>query len=647
MKRIIVVLLISMAASVSVSRPVAGHPRPGGSPAQAGDAFQMLCSQPGVIKCVDFETPIPLSFGGFDNSGILSGDMTTPSLDSTVAASGNSSLKFTIPPNADEGSAGSYFTNFSTDLSTQFGANSEFFVQWAQRFSPEFLAYSDADGNGWKQADIGTGDQLNGRQFFSCTDTEVVPQNTFYLGFAMMYNSCTGSSSHQAFNNLFEPFGTFDGGFQDYKLQNGRPSPYCLRSQAFSNPPASFFPPLGNCLGYFANEWMTFEVHIKTGPRGSAGVPGASPNDEFVNSYVQLWIAREGQPGQLAISFGPYNLSAGDPADDQKYGKVWLLPYDTGKDMINPVEMDTWYDNLIISAQPISINGSTLPGLTPADNIPPVTKITESPLPNANGWNNSNVELDYHATDNTGGSGVKQISINSVITPGDSASLTVSAEGTTNVSEFATDNAGNVESANNLTVKLDRTPPTATASASPGPNTNGWNNSSVAVSFSGKDGLSGIDFCTGTTTLLAEGYGQTVSGTCTDKAGNVSAAATDTVNIDEKPPAISGMPAAGCSLWPPNKKMVTVATVTAADALSGLAPGSFKVTGTSSEPQSNPGSPDVVITPNGGGFIIQLRADRLGSGSGRVYSLTASANDLAGNTTTVTANCTVPHDQGK
>ena len=364
-KQIFVIVMTTMAVSVVASGPVAGRPRPGGSPAQAGDAFQTLCSQPGVIKCVDFETPIPLSFGGFDNTGILSGDITTPSLDSTVAASGNSSLKFTIPPNADEGSAGSYFTNFSTDLSTQFGANSEFYVQWAQRFSAEFLAYSDADGNGWKQVDIGTGDQSNGRQFFSCTDTEVVTQNTFYLGFPMMYNSCTGSSSHQAFDNLFEPFGTFDGGFTDYKLQNGRPSPYCLRSQAFSNPPASFFPPLGNCFGYFANEWMTFEVHIKTGPRGSAGVPGASPNDEFVNSYVQLWIAREGQPGQLAISFGPYNLSAGGPADDQKYGKVWLLPYDTGKDTINPVEMDTWYDNLIISTQPISINGSPLPGLTP------------------------------------------------------------------------------------------------------------------------------------------------------------------------------------------------------------------------------------------------------------------------------------------
>ena len=93
--------------------------------------------------------------------------------------------------------------------------------------------------------------------------------------------------------------------------------------------------------------------------------------------------------------------------------------------------------------------------------------------------------------------------------------------------------------------------------------------------------------------------------------------------------------------------MVQVATVTATDALSGLAPGSFKVTGSNNE-ASDPNDPDIVITPSGsGGFVIQLWADRLGSGTGRVYSLNATAMDLAGNIGTATATCTVPHDQGK
>jgi hypothetical protein len=114
------------------------------------------------------------------------------------------------------------------------------------------------------------------------------------------------------------------------------------------------------------------------------------------------------------------------------------------------------------------------------------------------------------------------------------------------------------------------------------------------------------------------------------------------------PPAvISGMPGPGCSLWPPNHKLVTVATVTASDAVGGILPGSFTVTGTSNEPSNDPKDPEIVITPNGsGGFVVQLAAERLGNGTGRIYTLTATATNSAGLTTTSTNTCTVPHDQG-
>ena len=71
----------------------------------------------------------------------------------------------------------------------------------------------------------------------------------------------------------------------------------------------------------------------------------------------------------------------------------------------------------------------------------------------------------------------------------------------------------------------------------------------------------------------------------------------------------------------------------------------FRVTATSNEP-SDPSDPDVVVIPDGsGGFVVELRAERLGSGSGRLYTLTATATDLADNVRTVTATCAVAHDQ--
>jgi len=164
-----------------------------------------------------------------------------------------------------------------------------------------------------------------------------VVQNTYHRGFPQMYNSCDGSTSHGAYNPFEESFGAYD-----FKLENGRPAPYCLYSQSAT----SYFAPVGNCFGYVANEWLTFQVGIKLGPR---------VGDEFKNSFVTLWIAREGKASELVMNWGPYNLTAGSVGTAQKYGKVWLLPYNTSKSssVTNPIAY-TWYDELIISRNKIA-----------------------------------------------------------------------------------------------------------------------------------------------------------------------------------------------------------------------------------------------------------------------------------------------------
>jgi hypothetical protein len=102
-----------------------------------------------------------------------------------------------------------------------------------------------------------------------------------------------------------------------------------------------------------------------------------------------------------------------------------------------------------------------------------------------------------------------------------------------------------------------------------------------------------------------------------------------TIKIDKTPPAVSGLPAPRTILWPPNHKMVQVATVSAADLGSKLV--SFSVTCTSNEP-FDPKDPDIVITGTGlGPRIVNLRADRLGTGSERIYTMTTTATDLSGN----------------
>lgn len=185
---------------------------------------------------------------------------------------------------------------------------------------------------------------------------------------------------------------------------------------------------------------------------------------------------------------------------------------------------------------------------------------------------------------------------------------------------------------------VDSTPPVIVPEVKGALGNNGWYRSNVTVSWSLTDPESGIASSTGcnTVTLTADTAGTTLTCLATNGAG-LSTSDSVTIKIDRRPPVIAGMPGSGdCTLWPPNHKLVPVASVTAADALSGIAPGSFSVTGT-----SNPANGQVVITSASGQFNVQLGADK-----DEVYTLRATASDLAGNVATVTAICTVPHDQG-
>ena len=118
------------------------------------------------------------------------------------------------------------------------------------------------------------------------------------------------------------------------------------------------------------------------------------------------------------------------------------------------------------------------------------------------------------------------------------------------------------------------------------------------------------------------------------------------VKIDGVPPVLSGLPLEGCTLWPTNHRLQRVAVLRASDLGSGIARGSFQVNATSNEPM-DPG--DVAVTEDeNDGLIVELRAEWSGaSTAGRVYHLTATARDLAGNEVTGTANCIVPHDNGR
>lgn len=199
----------------------------------------------------------------------------------------------------------------------------------------------------------------------------------------------------------------------------------------------------------------------------------------------------------------------------------------------------------LVSAYWSNADSACVPDVTP-----PVTTAQLSPLPNGAGWNNASVTVTFTSTDNAGGTGVKEIHFTltgaqsaSNVVSGGSTSVVVSAEGTTTVSFFGVDKAGNQEAPNTVTVRIDLTPPSVTCGSPDGL----WHANDVFIPCVSTDNLSGLASAAdasfslttsvpvGTETANAFTNGRTVF----DVAGNSTTQGPIGPNmVDKKPPTI-------------------------------------------------------------------------------------------------------------
>ncbi len=141
----------------------------------------------------------------------------------------------------------------------------------------------------------------------------------------------------------------------------------------------------------------------------------------------------------------------------------------------------------------------------------------------------------------------------------------------------------------------------------------------------------------------------TVMARATDKENliGVSAPITVTIKADNVPPVVT-VKAGHTSLWPPDQQYVTIR-------LADLLPGATDNCGTvspvvtirrvtSDEADNAKGSGntrnDIIISSDA--KSVQLRAERVEGGNGRVYTITVGATDAAGNTGTTTYQVHVP-----
>jgi hypothetical protein len=268
---------------------------------------------------------------------------------------------------------------------------------------------------------------------------------------------------------------------------------------------------------------------------GNSASATATVNIDETAPTVTVAIA----PAPNAAGWNNSNVTVSFTCSDAGSGIATCPPLQT-------VTTEGANQNITATATDKAGNTASAAAVVNIDRTPPSITPVISPVPNAAGWNNTNVTISFTCTD--AGSGV-------AVCP---APIQVSTEGANQIfTATAVDIAGNSTPVS-VTLNIDKTPAIITASASPLPNSNGWNTTAVTVTFQCSDALSGVVACPAPQTVSAQGANQIISGTVLDVAGNSSSASV-TINIETGQPTItvSGAPPANAAGW--NNTDVTVA----------------------------------------------------------------------------------------
>lgn len=215
--------------------------------------------------------------------------------------------------------------------------------------------------------------------------------------------------------------------------------------------------------------WQSISTSNFAAADGDTVMPGSKPSASLTGTDISVsWTAGTTTGGRAVTGYtvARYNAATGGsktPATGACAGTVTVLSCAEQN-----VPGGTWYYTVTPAIALWAGAESPRSDGVSNDSTPPVASVASiSPTPNASGLNNSSpVIVNLTAQDNAGGSGVASITyaVDSGIPTrvnAANAAVTVSGDGTHVVSYFATDNAGNASSSQNLAIKIDTVAPGA------------------------------------------------------------------------------------------------------------------------------------------------------------------------------------------
>ncbi|MGN7764168.1 OmpL47-type beta-barrel domain-containing protein [Paenibacillus sp. 22594] len=384
----------------------------------------------------------------------------------------------------------------------------------------------------------------------------------------------------------------------------------------------------------YSNKSINYSVHLDPGTY------------TLVSGYKEWWGATRGM-----------TFSAKDASGSVLASKSFTINKATLADQEKIEFTLAKAQNVQISVSKVSGSDPVLAWLAVEKKTPVTTAAFSPALPDGEqGWYISPVSMTLTAAE-AGGTvtGAVYSVDNGTAWSTYTGPVTFNEDGQYSVAYYSTDAAGGAEYPKTQTFKLDHTAPVTTASlGSASPAESGWYTSEVTVSLAASDNVSGVskteyqinngDWTPYTGSIPAFGEGiYTVGYRSTDQAGNVEPIKTLELKIDKTAPALT-VQLDTTTLWPANHKMVTIhAALNPGDATSGVE--SVILTSiTINEPDSGQG--DIQASVGTAATSFSLRAEKgKDKAVGRIYTITYTITDKAGNKETSSVTVRVPHDQ--
>lgn len=262
-----------------------------------------------------------------------------------------------------------------------------------------------------------------------------------------------------------------------------------------------------------------------TAPQTTVVNPISPDSGWFVQSGIPVAFTATDAGSGIAATY--YAIDGGET---QTYGEAFTADLSTGTHTITYWSVDlAGNGEAHETTNTIAVN---------VDTDAPTIVGTASPTANANGWNNTAVDVTFSCDDI--GSGIQ------TGVAGCAGDTTLTNEGAAqSVHGDAVDVAGNTGSSDVDGINIDTTKPTLVGVPADG-NGAGWHTGDVTVKWVGDDALSGIDPATQPGDSVIKGEGVNLGAgpvSIRDKAGNTSDdASVSGVKIDRTAPNVTGAP---------------------------------------------------------------------------------------------------------